>query len=229
MCEPTTWAAIALTAAGSYSQYRGSQIASNAMNNARLAEADRQNKLRAQSDALFQKSLKRSDVPAQDELLGNAMLARQTATTGAQKAAPVANVPVQGGTPKVVADETATRVSQGNTDAARTAALRAALSSYGDLSLNNSIANATALRDQSTIGNFMQGSQGVLGTELEAASHKGDKMKNVGAGLQAVGQLVGMYGAMQPKPPVTSMTNQIYANILTPDEMAKFGGYFPKL
>jgi hypothetical protein len=201
MCEPITWTALALTAAGTYEQYQGSKQATNAMSAAAELESRRQKGFNEQSDTLFQQSLARSSQPKQQELLGSAMENRLAQTAAAQKAAPVASTPAQGGTPKIVSDETKARVTQGNVSAGQNAALRAAMSAYGDQNLGNALANARFSRSQATLGNFMQGSQGVLASEIEGASHAGDKKKMVGQGLSTLGQLVGMYGAMMPATP----------------------------
>jgi hypothetical protein len=216
MCEPTTWAALALTAAGTYEQYKGSEKASNAMSAAAELESRRQKGFNQESDALFQQSLARSSQPQQEELLGNAMENRLSKTAAAQKAAPVASTPAQGGTPKIVADETSARVTQGNTNASQNAALRAAMAAYGDQGLGNALANARFSRNQATLGNFMQGSQGVLGTELEAASHAGDKKKMIGQALSTAGQLVGLYGAMSSPFPGTPQLPPSPADYMPP-------------
>lgn len=202
MCDftGTTWAALALSTAGSYASYKGSKQAENAMQAAQSAESIRQKNLRDESNTLFQQSLKGQSLDEQQKRLGDVVAEREAATTGAQQPAQAVDVPVKGGAPTVVADETASRVSAGNAQALQQARLQAALQGYGDLQLGNALQNARFGQKQANLSRFMTDSAATLGTELEAASRRGDQLKNIGGGLQAAGQLVGLYGAMQPKP-----------------------------
>lgn len=230
MCDPVTATALALTATGSYAQYRGSQIAQNAMTNAQVAENARQKSLRGEADAAFAQSLGNQSVESQQKKLADAVAERQAVSDASQVAAPVVDVAVKGGTPNVVADETSARVGAGNLKAASEGRLKAAMSGFSDLQLGNALENAKFSQRQANLSRFMTDSAGVLGSELEAASKKGDKAKNLGSALQLAGQLVGMYGAMQPKAPgPIGGVNDVYKSILTPEEMSKFGGYFPKI
>ena len=80
--------------------------------------------------------------------------------------------------------------------AALAAQLAAALEGYGDLNLTNALLNTRYGQGQANIANFMQGSASVLPYEMQAASHRGDKLKAWGTGLQAVGSLAGMGAGM---------------------------------
>lgn len=196
MCTPLAVVALAATAAGTYAQYRGQKQANKAMNAAQAAESMRQKGLRGEADALFNESLGKQTADAQKDRLADKQAEREAAATSAQTEAPVATVPVQGGAPTVVADETAARVNQGNFEAKRAAMLAAQLEGYGDLNLTNALLNTRYGQGQANIANFMQGSANVLPLEMKAASHRGDKMKAIGSGLQAIGSLAGMGAGM---------------------------------
>lgn len=190
-----TIAALALTAAGTYAQYQGQKQANKAMDAAAAAESRRQGKLREESSNLFNESLGNQTAEAQTRRLADAQAEREAATAGNMTDAPVIDIPVQGGAPSIVADETAARVGEGNIRARDEAIAKAALASFGDLQLGNALMNANYLSRQGQLGNFMQGSYGVLPTEMAAASRAGDKTKLFGDMLVASGQVAGMYGA----------------------------------
>lgn len=196
MCTPLAIAGLALTAAGSYAQYRGARQSQKAMNAAAAAESTRQKGYQKESDALFTESLGKQTADAQNARLADQVAEREAASKAAQFAEPVAAVPVQGGAPEIVADETAARVGQGNLEAARTAQLAAALQGFTDLQLRNALMNTRYGQGQANISNFMQGSSRVLGSEMEAAARRGDKARAIGSGLQAFGSLAGMGAGM---------------------------------
>lgn len=200
MCEPMTWTALALTAAGTATQAAGARRAQKAMTGAAVAESYRQKGFRDESQALFEESLSKQDAGSQNKRLADAVVERQEAAEASQAKEPIAEVPVQGGAPQVVADETSARVAQGNISALREARLAAALQGYGDVQLGNALLNTRYGQKQANIAGFMRDSAGVLGTELEAAARKGDKLKAAGQGLQALGAIVGTAGAMGYNP-----------------------------
>jgi hypothetical protein len=195
MCDPFTVTALALTAAGTYAQYQGQRQAQKAMEGATLAEARRQQRLRDEAQGLFDESLGKQNLESQTERLADQVAERDAAMVGNQESGQVVNIPVQGGAPDIVADETAARVSEGNAAARQEASAKAALAAFGDLQLGNALMNARYGAQQSQLANFMGGSQNVLQTELQAASRRGDKTKLLGDVLVAGGQIAGM-GAM---------------------------------
>lgn len=195
MCDPLTATALALTAVGTAVQYQGQRQAQKAMSAAQAAESARQAKLRGEAQGLFEESLGKQSAEAQTKRLADAQAEREAATVGNQQSGQVVSVPVQGGTPSIVADETAAQVGAGNIQARDEAMAKAALAAFGDLQLGNALLNARYGAQQGQLANFMQGSAGVLPTEMAAASRKGDKTKMFGDLLVAGGQLAGM-GAM---------------------------------
>lgn len=192
MCNPLAIAAVAVTAAGTYAQYRGQRQAQKAMAGAVEAESIRQKRLRDESQGLFNESLGNQTADAQIERLGDKVAERSAAMTGNQVAEPVANIPVIGGAPDIVADETGVRVNEGNARARDEATAKAALAAFGDLQLGNALMNTRYGQQQSQLSNFMQGSSNVLPIEVQAASHRGDKTKLLGDTLVAIGSIMGM-------------------------------------
>lgn len=195
MCEPTTIAALVLTAAGTYEQARGQQMANKAMNEAQAAESARQKSLRNEADSLFKQSLGSQTAEEQTKRLADKASERDQAMVGNQSKEQVVNIPVQGGAPTVVADETAARVGQGNLAAQQEASAKAALAAFGDLQLGNALQNAHYGQQQSMLANFMNGSAAVLPTEMQAASQRGQGTKLFGDILTAAGMVTGMAGS----------------------------------
>lgn len=219
MCLPAlAIASLAMTAAGTAAQAAGARKARKAMDGAREAERIRQKGFQAQSDSLFAESLGQQGAETQKQKIAGAEAARAAETTAAQQPSPVVNIPTQGETPTVVADETSTRVGIGNAQAAQDAYNRAALASFGDVQLGNALMNARYGQQQGQIGNFMKGSSDVLGVELEAASRRGDTLKGIGSLLNAGGQLTGLGAAMGwgAAPAAAAPAAATTANSITP-------------
>lgn len=222
-----TWTALALTAAGTAAQAAGARKAQKAMTNAQAIESGRQGKLRQEADSLFNESLSEQGADSQKKRLADQVTERQEVVTAAQSKAPVVDVPVQGGAPTIVADETASRVSQGNVSAGREAALGAALGGYNDLQLGNALLNTRYGQGQANLSRFMRDSSDVLGFEMAAAARKGDKLKSVGQGLQVAGSLVGTAGAMGVNPfaaspaSIASSVTAPSSQLLSPDAYYK--------
>jgi hypothetical protein len=191
------------------------------MNAAANAERLRQQGFQKEADSLFAESLSRQGADAQKDGISAAEAARIAASTDAQSEAPVVNVPTQGETPTVVADETAARVGAGNIQAAMDARNRAALAAFGDVQLGNALLNTRYGQEQGRIGRNMQGSASVLGLEMDAASRRGDSLKGIGSLLNAGGQLAGMgagmgWGAPAAAAPAATTANSITQSAVLP-------------
>lgn len=166
------------------------------MDGAREAERIRQKGYQAESDAAFDESMSKQGADLQKERIAQAEAERTATAQAAQQPTAVVNIPTQGATPTVVADETSARVGTGNAQAAQDAANRAALASFGDVQLGNALLNTRYGQQQAQIGRNMQGSANVLGIEMDAASRRGDSLKGIGSGLVAGGSLLGMGAGM---------------------------------
>jgi hypothetical protein len=202
-------------------QAAGASKSRKAMNAAANAERLRQRGYQQEADSLFAESLSKQGAEQQVKGISDAEAARLATTQGAQQAAPVVSVPTQGATPTVVADETAARVGTGNAQAAQDAATRAALASFGDVQLGNALMNTRYGQQQGQIGRNMQGSAGVLGLEMDAASRKGDSLNTFGSLLNAGGQLAGLgagmgWGAAAPATSAATTANSITQSSILP-------------
>lgn len=223
MCDPVSLAITSLvaTGAGTAMQAAGAAKSRKAMNAAANAERLRQQGYQQEADSLFAESLSKQGAEQQMKGISDAEAARLATTQGAQQAAPAVSVPTQGETPTVVADETAARVGTGNAQAAQDAATRAALSSFGDVQLGNALMNTRYGQKQGQIGRNMQGSAGVLGIEMDAASRRGDNLSGIGSILNAGGQLAGMgagmgWGASAPAASAATTANSITQSSILP-------------
>lgn len=204
-----------MTAAGTAAQAAGARKARKAMEGAREAERIRQQGFQSQSDALFAESLGKQGADAQKQNIAEAEAARAATTQGAQQSNAAINIPTQGESPTVVADETAARVGTGNAQASLDARNRAALAAFGDVQLGNALLNTRYGQQQGQIGNFMKGSSDVLGLEMEAASRRGDSLKGIGSGLTALGSVAGMGASMGWGAPAAAAAPTTTANSIT--------------
>lgn len=198
MCDPVSLAVTSLvaTGAGTAVQAAGARKSQKAMSAAANAERLRQQGYQREADSLFAESLSKQGADAQNEGVAAAEAKRTAVTQAAQTPTAVVNIPTQGATPTVVADETSARVGAGNAQAAMDAANRAALSSFGDVQLGNALLNTRYGQQQGHIGRNMQGSASVLQLEMEAAKRKGDNLMGIGSLLNAGGQIAGMGAGM---------------------------------
>lgn len=215
-----------MTAAGTAANAVAARKSQKAMEGAREAERIRQQGFQQESNAAFDESLSKQGADLQKNSIAQAEAERAATMQGAQTPEAAVSIPTQGSTPTVVSDETSARVGAGNAQAAQDAANRAALASFGDVQLGNALMNTRYGQQQQQIGNFMRGSANVLGTELEAASHKGDGLRTVGGLLNAGGQLAGLGAAMGWNPfasaaaPAAAVTNPAMGtNVLTATKM----------
>ena len=207
MCDPVS-ISLAMTAAGSAAQAAGQSKARKAMDDARQAERIRQQGLQAGSNSLVSESLANASAESQNQQQGKATDARKAAYDTAQAAAPAALTPSNtsnAGDQKansIVNTEAGQRSAAAHGYASQQGGAKAALQGFNDLQKTDNIYNNRMLGQQATIGNFMQGSAGVLPYEVEAAGHRGDSMKSLGDLLSLGGAAVGMgagSGLFSPK------------------------------
>jgi hypothetical protein len=197
MCDPIT-ASIALTVAGTAAQSAGQNRARKAMEGAQEAERIRQRGFQQQSEAVQQASEARGSKANQDKEQAAAEASRQAdyaAATSAAQAPVIAageNIAGDQAANAIIANEAANASRNALAFAGQQGNAKAALQGFSDLQLGNALANARAMEQQRTLGNFMQGSSGVLGLEMEAAARKGDNLKTLGTLLNAGGMITGM-------------------------------------
>jgi len=188
-----------MVAAGTYAQSEGAKKAQKAINKAREAERVRQMGINDKSNTLFKESLDKQGADTigakTDKAIGDRLAAINSNVTSAPTVAPIKS---QGDTPQVVADESSQRKDAAATGAAIEGRNKAIAAGFGDVTVGDALMNLDFSRRQNMLADFSRGSAGVLGSEVEAASHKGDSLKGWGQALSAAGSMVGMYGAMQP-------------------------------
>lgn len=198
MCIPLAAAAIIASVAGSAAQAAGQRRAQKAQAGAREAERVRQKGFQDESAAAVTESMANASKGSQDTKQAQAEGERKSAYDAATEAAqaPVAAVGqnLAGDTAgnAVIGDELARQSSRATGYAGQQGSAKAAIQGFNDLQLGNALYNARQLQHQAQLGNFMQGSAGVLPVEMEAASHKGDGLKNFGSALSAAGTIMGM-------------------------------------
>lgn len=223
MCDPVSLAVTSLvaTGAGTAAQAMGARKSQKAMAAAAAQERARQQAYQREADSLFAESLSKQGADSQIKNISDAEAKRAAVTQAAQTPSTVVNIPTQGDTPTVVADETSARVGAGNAQAAMDAANRAALASFGDVQLGNALLNTRYGQQQGQIGRNMQGSASVLGLEMDAASRKGNSLMGIGSLLNAGGQIAGLgagmgFGAPAAAAPAATTANSITQSAVLP-------------
>jgi hypothetical protein len=197
MCDPVT-ASIVATVAGSAAQAAGQAQARKAMQGAQIAERVRQKGYQDQSQSAFSESLAhanpqdQANAQASNEANRKAAYDAATAETRAPLEATGKNLAGSQDANRILSSESAARSAQAQGFANQQGAAKAALQGFGDTQLGNALYNARQMQNQGTIGNFMQGSSAVLPYEVEAASHKGDSIKNIGDLLSLGGAVAGL-------------------------------------
>jgi hypothetical protein len=197
MCNPVV-ISLAMTAAGSAAQAAGQAKARKAMQDAREAERIRQAGLTGQSNELISESLAHADRTTSDKGQAAAEAKRNADYAAAAASTPSATAPkteiTAGDTNanKVIDSESAARSAAALGLATQQGGAKAALQGFSDKNLSDILYNNRMLQRQNTIGNFMQGSAGVLPYEIDAASRKGNGLKSLGDILNIGGAAVGM-------------------------------------
>jgi hypothetical protein len=184
------------TGLGTAAQYEATQQSKSAMSKAQQAENERQAKMRKEAGTLFNESLGTEGAAnvtkAEDKAIGE----REAAAAGAiAKGTGVDAGSAYGEKSPIVATESGARSAAGKAAAGMEAAAKARLAGFGDAGQLNAIKNARMRLGQGVIANNMAGSASAHGAEMDYASHAGDSMKNLGAGLSTVGMLTGMAAA----------------------------------
>jgi len=201
MCDPVslTIASVALIGSGTAMQMQGAEKAKKAQDSANLAELQRQKGYREKSFGLFDQSLGYNQGDAQiareaKESSDLNSIFQQAADNVFSSASPSGTNPMSGVSeaPKAIGDiyKKSMNEARGSIQNALTA--RAALGGFSKMLGNTSIQNQQISNAQNPLGNFMRGSAGILPMELQAASHAGDKLANIGAVLSALGTVAGL-------------------------------------
>lgn len=197
MCDPLTIAAGAMMFGSAYANNRAQSQVQKANLNVRRAEDARQAGYRQQAELAYAKNKDLFDPgKAQGEMKSSAK-ERTDAYTKANMAAPraaaAASSASMGGN-RVVQEANAARLADATSRASAHGAAGAELMSLGDMLFGADLARGRNRDDINMSANFARGSLRPLDAELEAAAHKGDKMRMLGTLLGAGGSAL-MAGA----------------------------------
>jgi len=173
-----------MSLAGAAAKARSNQIAKGRLQAASAAEAERQGKLKEESDAEFSRSMKHASPAEQAKLLAKANANRFESMRGAMNTDQVANFKNAFGTAGNVADANRVRIGDANNLAINNAKNDALIKAYGDVQQTNNLANARFGENMGRIGNFSAGSTNAFATEAEAAQRP-NGMSEIGSLLQA--------------------------------------------
>jgi hypothetical protein len=192
MCVPLAVAAIAAELLGTGLNYMGQKKAENATLSAFNNERDRQNAFKAQQQQAFQDSLNST----QNTLLDPTAIAKATANRDAALMGAVKPAAISSGGPLLPGSASANPVVKADAEAkgkladSRTSNLAAAMAALGgmnDLFQTNNIQLGRDAGSIGQIGSFMNGSLGVLQSEMDAAKHKGGTLRGLGGLAQTIG------------------------------------------
>jgi hypothetical protein len=189
MCNPAL-AGLALMAVGTGVTVHGQKKAEKAALNVRRMENDRQKKHQGEAETAFAGNEAALNA---DTIKGNMRTnaaTREGAYAAANSVAPNAVQQAASsamGSNKVVNDNLGHVLKGAGSRVAAQGAARADLGSFGDTMFDASILTNRGRQGIQQAGNFAQGSANVVGSELEAAKHKGANQRMLGSVLTAVG------------------------------------------
>lgn len=180
--------ALGMTVAGAAAKARGNSIMKSRMEAASAAEAERQGRLKEESDAEFARSMKHASPAEQAKLLAKANANRFESMRGAMNMDQVANFKNAFGTAGNVADANRTNVVNANNLAINNAKNDSLIKAYGDVQQANGLANARFGENMGRIGDFASGSANAFATEAQAAQRP-TGFAEIGALLEAGGKI----------------------------------------
>lgn len=203
MCELMTNLTYAAMAAGTAAKYAAAQKSSKAMTAVQQLEAERQDRLTREADALLAEGVEGNTRLSVDTELEDNKNKRIAAMNAA-----VDNIPVgdavsrlgESGQNRLVQAETASKAAEGDAINKSTGAAMASMGSLTDTNLNLGIKNARGLQNIAKVGNFKRGSGQVANIENETASHAGDNLSQIGDILNAIAVVSGGYAAQGTTP-----------------------------
>lgn len=207
MCEAMTAITYAALAAGTAAKYAAAQKSSKAMQAVQQLEADRQEKLNKEADALLSKSIgdnSRMSVDTEIEENKNKRIADMNAAVDAIPLGDAVSRLGETGKNRLVQAESAAREAEGKAVNKGVGEALASIGSFADTNLNRGIMNARGLQQTGMIGNFKRGSGQVANIENETASHAGDNLAMLGDLLNSVAVISGGYAAQGTTPWMTA-------------------------
>ena len=203
MCELMTNLTYGALAAGTAAKYAAAQKSSKAMTAVQKLEADRQERLNKEADALLASGNEDNTRMAVDTSIEENKDKRLTAMKAAVDAIPVGDAVSrlgETGKNRLVQAETASKSAEADAVNKSTGAAMASMGALADTNLNLGINNARGLQEIGRVGSFKRGSGQVANIENEAASHAGDGLSQVGDILNALAVVSGGYAAQGTTP-----------------------------
>ncbi len=203
MCELMTNLTYAAMAAGTAAKYAAADKSSKAMSAVQRLEAERQERLDKEAEALLANSTEENTRMSVDTQLDENKNKRLAAMNAAVDAIPVGDAVSrlgESGKNRLVQAETASKSAEADAVNKSTGSAMASMGSLADTNLNLGISNARGLQNISKVGNFKRGSGQVANIENESASHAGDNLSQIGDILNALAVVSGGYAAQGTTP-----------------------------
>jgi hypothetical protein len=203
MCELMTNLTYAAMAAGTAAKYAAAQKSSKAMTAVQQLEAERQERLNRESEALLSEGVENNTRMSVETQLEDNKNKRLTAMNAAVDAIPVGDAVSrlgESGQNRLVQAETASKAAEADAVNKSTGKAMASMGSLSDTNLNLGISNARGLQNISKIGNFKRGSGQVANIENETASRAGEGLSQIGDILNALAVVSGGYAAQGTTP-----------------------------
>lgn len=171
--------------AGTGLQVAGNAQAQRAAESATAAEVARQRRLQQEAQAAAWASQQQSTPQAVKGTI------KRGQDQAAQSYSKIEQIPLSANQAQQPVQQNATAVNdtRKQADTSRSNTARANVMGYNEWDLQRQIKNLLANSQLNMINNFSQGSQNVLGSELQSAAHAGDS-------LSGIGQIVGTLGAL---------------------------------
>ena len=237
MCDPVTIATMV-----------GTKLASAALENKAANEVDNErasalranykklDESRSKSAQSYQQSIQKASKDTSDQDMERAVAERETAYE--PKMSQTDLLPGQGDASAAVKMGVVNALGQGAQKASGNAKRRAAVDSYGDVSLGQNIALARNAGDISLESKNAQGTAALLPLQLNAAASAGDKYSGMADAVNALGTLAtagyeygageGMWGGFDPKTGITwSSGHKMKAPAQGPVDPNGYGPYSP--
>lgn len=194
-----------LALAGVAAQTAAAQKVKKNSNSALMTELQRQQRIREEAQQAALLSAQQSTPQAVGETIARGQEERKQAYTDTQA------VPLTSSAATAPLQRSATSMNdkRQTIERERSNQARGNLMGYNEWDLQRGIKNLLANQQLALMGNFAQGSQGVLPIELNAAQHSGDSLQGIGQLLSTAG-MVGSMGSMFNQPSGAALTSPTY-------------------
>lgn len=195
----TFWAGQALNAAGVYEKNKAAQEQQNYINSVAEQNYAKNKEFGQQADAVLQDNLNTFNIGNQLAGYATAADARNSAAQSNMLQNNSVMLPTSASAPVEVQADMARRINDSLQQGREQAKAGANLAAYGDLNNSNNLALQNSAIKLNQIGDFANGAQNVLNTQLATAPLKGTKSNTIGDVLQGAGALANAYSVTRPK------------------------------